>query len=192
MVRSLENWFRDSRRLLPSRVFKKRAKRDARRRSLSIVPQIKKLCSILSPWLEEIAYVATSVALITTLVIILRVYDGRQLTDWQGAISAGNYSVNISLDFIVAVLGTISKAAIAVSVEAGLSQSKWVWFTQSRPLSDYKKFDYASRGPLGSARLLATTKVRFVLSSLQRFLISTSAQRLCFPGCNHRHYWVSL
>ena len=124
---------------------------------------IRKLSKTLSPWIEEVVYVVISFLLLVTLVIILRIYDGRPLTDWQGAISMGTFSVNISLNFIVAVLGTISKANIAVAVEAGLSQAKWLWFSQRRrSLLDYKRFDDASRGPLGSARLLLVTKLRFV------------------------------
>lgn len=129
---------------------------------------LSKIATVLSPWLEEIAYIALSVALMTTLVVILKTYNGRPLTDWQGAISMGNMSVNISLNFIVAVLGTISKTSVAVCIEAGLSQSKWIWFRlRRRSLLDYKRFDAASRGPLGSARLLPITKLRLVESYFQ-------------------------
>lgn len=124
----------------------------------------KEFSAVLSPWTEEIVYVVISVLLMMTLVIILEIYDGHPLTDWQGAISMGNLSVNISLNFIVAVLGTISKASVAVAVEAGLVQTKWIWFSQrKRPLLDYKRFDNASRGPLGSARLLFTTRIKYVM-----------------------------
>ena len=125
-------------------------------------------CSrVLSPWAEEMAYSLISCALMITLVVILDIFDNRPLSDWQGAVSVGSYSVNISLNFIVAVLGTISKSAVLVSIEAGLSQAKWIWFTlRKHSLLDYKRFDDASRGPLGSIKLLlAVTNIRYVIAS---------------------------
>ena len=121
------------------------------------------LLKALSPWIGEVMHVMISVLLMTILVSVLGVFDGRPLSHWHGVIPMGDFSINISLNFIVAVLSTIVKVSLAVIVDAGLSQTKWLWFLQQRrSLLDYKRFDDASRGPLGSARLLRVTKFRFV------------------------------
>ena len=148
-------------------------------RNLSTPSWIEDCSRLVSPWAEELAYSAISCALLIILVVILYVFDNRPLSDWQGAISLGNYSVNISPNFIVSVLGTIIKSAVLVSIEAGLSQTKWIWFTlRKRSLLDYKRFDDASRGPLGSAKLLlAVTNIRFVVSRELPFLLPYTLYR---------------
>ena len=148
-------------------------------RNLSIPSWIKECSRLVLPWAEELAYSAISSALLIILVVILKVFDNRPLSDWQGAISLGNYSVDISPNFIVAVLGAIIKSAVLVSIEAGISQSKWIWFTlRKRSLLDYKRFDDASRGPLGSAKLLlAVTNIRCVVIRKVNFLLSHSSFR---------------
>ena len=113
----------------------------------------------LLPWIWEIVCGAISISVMVALVAVLKAYDGLPLSEWEASISAGAYSFNISINFIVSALGTIGKAALTVCVAAGISQAKWVWFAKAkRSLLDYKTFDDASRGPLGSARLLRVTK----------------------------------
>ena len=107
---------------------------------------------VISPWVYEILCMILSVLLMMAMAILLGVYDRRPVSDWQGS---------VSLNFIISLLGTACKAALTFSVAAGLSQSKWIWFTsQERPLLDFKRFDDASRGALGSVQLLWVTKIR--------------------------------
>ena len=50
---------------------------------------------------------------------------------------------------------------MVLSVAAAIGQSKWLWFQDdSRILQDIELFDDASRGPLGSLRMLSTRHVR--------------------------------
>lgn len=120
-----------------------------------------RFCSTFSPWTAEIMYGLIGLAFFVALAAVLKTFDGRPLSDWDGAIAVGHYSVNLSINFIVSTLGTFSKASLAISIEASIAQSKWIWFAHGkRSLLDYKIFDDASRGPLGSARLLLLTKLR--------------------------------
>ena len=111
-------------------------------------------------WTLEIFGILVSVVSLGALIIVLRVYDGRPLSDWS-PIAFSGYSINISLNFVISILGTLSKSLLALSVAAGISQSKWIWFRdRKRPLLDFKKFEDASRGPSGSFALLNATKLR--------------------------------
>ena len=119
-------------------------------------------CSAFSPWTADIVYALIGLAFLVALAVMLKIFDGRPLSDWAVAVALGHYSVNLSINFIVSTLGTFSKASLAVSIETTISQSKWIWFAHGkRPLLDYKTFDDASRGPLGSMRLLLLTKLRY-------------------------------
>lgn len=109
----------------------------------------------------EIVCVVLSMTCIITLAIILKIYDGRLLSEWNAAIPPGNDPLNISINTIVSIIGTVSKSLLIASIGSGLSQSKWIWFaSRKRSLLDFKAFEDASRDPLGSLRLLPLTRLR--------------------------------
>ena len=65
------------------------------------------------------------------------------------------------MNAVISFLTTIAKACMVLSVAAAIGQSKWLWFQDdSRILQDIELFDDASRGPLGSLRMLSTRHVR--------------------------------
>lgn len=95
-------------------------------------------------WLPETASILTSLLLIYIFYSLLIVYDGRPVFEWKG----------ITLNTVVAVLSTASKAALIYAVSQLISQWKWILFTRaSRPLIDFEIIDAASRGPMGSLLL---------------------------------------
>ncbi|KAF2094343.1 hypothetical protein NA57DRAFT_60390 [Rhizodiscina lignyota] len=61
----------------------------------------------------------------------------------------------ISLTCKIGHLSTVFRASLMLCVAATISQSGWIWFAQrTRPLRDLYWYDAASRGSLGSIRLL--------------------------------------
>lgn len=103
-------------------------------------------------WLWEILAVVLSLGTFSALVIILIVYNGRNVAQ----IPQG-----ISLNAIVSILSTISKSSLIFSISATLSQFKWLLFSgRTRQLQNLQLYDDASRGPLGSSLLLLSDKGR--------------------------------
>ena len=67
-------------------------------------------------WLFEICIIALSLGCIAGVVIVLRVFDGKPQPDFPSG---------ITLNAIVSILGTSSKAALIFVVATSLSQLKW-------------------------------------------------------------------
>jgi len=73
---------------------------------------------------------------------------------------------SLTLNGLVAIIATIIRTALMVSVVSELSQGAWNWFSVSdqhsnkpeRRLSDLGIIDGASRGPWASLQLLFRTK----------------------------------
>lgn len=63
---------------------------------------------------------------------------------------------------VLSFLSAIMKAAMLMPVASAISQSKWIWFRRERKLAHLDRFDEASRGILGSLRLLFTVRFSFV------------------------------
>jgi hypothetical protein len=87
---------------------------------------------------------------------MLRRYDQQPLPDWPHG---------ITLNTAVAFISTLCRMAFLVPVVESLAQLKWNWFRSPRPLHDFKVFDEATRGPLGSLKLVVRTRARYALPS---------------------------
>lgn len=100
-------------------------------------------------WLLELITLFLSIVLVIGIVILLRVYDGRQLPKWP---------YGLTLNTVVSILSNFASAALTGSVAAGISQLKWLWYADAkatgRRLGDLQLFDEASRGSLGCLKLL--------------------------------------
>ena len=104
--------------------------------------------------LESIALVLSAVILVA-ISALLQYHDGKPQPNWE----------LVSLNTIVAWLGTLSKSLVLVPVARSLGQLKWAWFAREpRQLSDLQKFDAASRGIWGSLELLFSEKGRYVMA----------------------------
>jgi hypothetical protein len=102
--------------------------------------------SVIGSWMWEILSCAIAVGAIAGTFLSLREYNGRPLRDWPHAITPNT---------LVSVLVTISKAAVAIPLAEGVSQLKWSWYRKkSQALKDVARFDEASRGVFGAARLI--------------------------------------
>lgn len=94
----------------------------------------------------EIVSFAIGLSSLAAMVGVLAHFDGRRMPNWP---------TGITLNTLIALLAAIANAAIATPLQQGLSQLKWITFqSESRPLTDMEHFDEASRGVLGSAKLL--------------------------------------
>jgi hypothetical protein len=113
-------------------------------------------------WLFEACGWIVALASLLSIVSILAAHNGKQSPDWQLTVGAGKYrkTFGLTINAIISILTTSFTSGLLIPVAASMSQLKWSWFNQGRPLSDYQAFDSATRGPLGSVMLLWTLRCR--------------------------------
>lgn len=105
-------------------------------------------------WLWELLSWFMSALCILGIAVLLAHWNERAVPD--------HWPSGITLNAYIAVLSGIAKYALAVPVEASISQTKWQWFAgDARPLMDLEHFDDASRGPVGALKLIFRTKFRY-------------------------------
>ncbi|KAH9896178.1 hypothetical protein F4778DRAFT_745371 [Xylariomycetidae sp. FL2044] len=111
-------------------------------------------------WLAEIASLLLGIVLIIALAAVLRAYDGKVAPRF-GAV----FNSSLTLNTIVAILSTGSKAALLYPVAECISQLKWIWFSKDyRKLSHMSTFDSASRGIVGGFELAWETRLKSIAS----------------------------
>ncbi|KAK3940913.1 hypothetical protein QBC46DRAFT_407821 [Diplogelasinospora grovesii] len=102
-------------------------------------------------WTLEITSIAVSVALVVALITTLAYFNRKAVFD----------SRIITLNTIVSVLSSASKAFLLYSAANCIRQWNWILFTaRPRRLYDFERVTDASRGPLGSLRLLGNINFR--------------------------------
>jgi hypothetical protein len=96
-------------------------------------------------WIPEIVAAASSALYLLALSVLLSVYDNKPIFSWYG----------ITLNTVVSLLSTASKAFLMLAVGEAMGQWKWILFSRERRLLiDFERLDSASRGPLGSLKML--------------------------------------
>lgn len=111
-------------------------------------------------WLNEVASCLVAFGVLIAIICVLNQHDGQPLPEWK---------YGITLNALVSVLSTILKAAAVMPLAVGISQAKWLWYAEPRPLKDIETFDDASRGPWGSLLLLLDMRAHYI-ASLGAFL----------------------
>ncbi|OQE21313.1 hypothetical protein PENSTE_c012G00908 [Penicillium steckii] len=108
-------------------------------------------------WLFEILTLAFSVACFIAICVCLWVYDKK---------SRPQMGYRLNLNAIVSTLATGCKSSLALVVGEAICQLKWLWFQDSRQrqLFGIQAFDAASRGPLGSLKIIFYHKGRSLAS----------------------------
>ncbi|TQV96951.1 arginase family protein [Cordyceps javanica] len=104
-------------------------------------------------WADEYKSAIICGLSIIILSIVLWYYDGKLVP---------SLSPGLDLDMLVIALVTVSRVAMGNVVEACISQCAWIWISKSHQqrtntvarLEDFKIFDEASRGFLGSVALI--------------------------------------
>lgn len=99
----------------------------------------------LGAWKLEAIAVVLAVGVLAAIFITLHHFDGRNVPTWP---------VSLTLNSLVAIYATILRALLLFAMAEVLSQEKWYWFRRPRPLRHLDDFDLASRGVLGSIKLL--------------------------------------
>jgi len=102
-------------------------------------------------WWQEILASLFSLASFAALVAVLRKYNNRPLTDWS--------YYGLSLNAMISILATAIRVTAMVPVAASLLQRSWLHVFTATPgrgerLEDLELYHNASRGPLGSLKLL--------------------------------------
>lgn len=101
-------------------------------------------------WMGELLAIFLSLSAFSALIFVLLKYDGHMLPTLPH---------NVPLSFIVATLAAVSKSSLLLVVSSAFGQFKWLWISsKKRRLQDLQDFDEASRGPLGAAKLLTSSK----------------------------------
>jgi len=95
-------------------------------------------------WWPELIGAFSSILLLGAIIAFLAVLDGSKLDDWHLA-------WQIKPPTIVSILVTLCRINLAFFIAEGIGQLKWVFFEQrEHQLSDFEKFDEATRGPWGA------------------------------------------
>jgi hypothetical protein len=103
-------------------------------------------------WLYEMLSLLIAMAAFACVVVVLRKYENKPSPQWPSG---------ITLNSVVSWIATIFRTCLLMPVAECISQLSWVWFSQkTRPLDDTCYYDSASRGPLGSLKLLFRLKIR--------------------------------
>jgi hypothetical protein len=103
-------------------------------------------------WILEIIAIVVSAVAIFAIVALLHRENGRSLTDWKLA---------VSLNTVVAALGTLARTTLAFALSACIGQQKWNWLRRKPDgLVAWERFDEASRGPWGGTRLFVWLRAR--------------------------------
>ena len=117
-------------------------KRPSRRESFIKSPKL----SATGSWTFEIVSFLVGLTATAAIIGVLAHFDGRSLPAWP---------YDITLNALIALLATVANANMAIPLQSGLSQLKWVRFKAGRaPLTDMEIFDEASRGTWGAIKLI--------------------------------------
>ena len=113
---------------------------------LSVHPHLDKY---INSWYPEILATCFSLICLIALFGILIKFNGEK---------APHLAHGVTLNAIIAILGTASKVSLIFAISHGISQLKWVWFgtSRARELLHAELFDDASRGPLGAFAVLCS------------------------------------
>lgn len=98
------------------------------------------------------------------IIVVLAHFDQKGLPDWP---------LSITLNSFLAFFTTLIRATFMLPVSTAISQTKWTWFLQDRPMYDFHILDQASRGLRGSFMLLWRAHFRNFIS-LGAFIVIAS------------------
>ncbi|KAK4495451.1 hypothetical protein PRZ48_013782 [Zasmidium cellare] len=100
-------------------------------------------------WLFEFFCWLVTLACFAGIIAVLVSFDGQPVPNWKWG---------ITLPTVVSLISSVATFSLAVPIDEGLGQLKWLWFRKTRPLSDFETIDDAAGGPSGSAMLILKFK----------------------------------
>jgi hypothetical protein len=113
-------------------------------------------------WLLEIFSMITSVCSTLALAILLFKAQDKPLNDWTVHIREQSIQLNVW----ISTLTTIVRVTLLLSVSACISQGKWLHLVKQSKLQVMEVYDEASRGALGSLKMILHVKTYLGLSTL--------------------------
>lgn len=100
-------------------------------------------------WGSELLAVLGSSASLVAMLVLLSRFDGKAPFTWNG----------VTLNTIVSTLSLVIKTSLAYVMAECIAQWEWILFAREpRLLIDFDRIDSATRGPLGSVKVLLKTK----------------------------------
>lgn len=100
-------------------------------------------------WWTELLSIIFSLSCLAANVGVLAALDDQPYKSWRIA------QVDVTPNAIISTIATFTKASLLLTVAEVIVQLKWLYFqARMQRISDLQVFDDASRGPLGSIRLL--------------------------------------
>ncbi|KAI5858150.1 hypothetical protein BZA05DRAFT_331567 [Tricharina praecox] len=99
-------------------------------------------------WFEFVCLMSSATAIAITTGLLIH-FDGREIPAWATAGSG------LSLNSILSVFSTMSRASLLVPIDQSIGQLYWLAVSkQGRQLSEVELYNEAARGPYGAMRLL--------------------------------------
>lgn len=96
-------------------------------------------------WQLELWALLGSFSTLVGLAVLLAVFDGKSVFEWNG----------VTLNAVISVLTVLMKGFLVFAVAECIGQWKWIVFTrEKRKLVEFEMIDLASRGPSGAASLV--------------------------------------
>ena len=117
-------------------------------------------------WLWEVTSLVIAIGAHFSMIALLGVYNNMRVSSWTKP-----WTLNSNISLMI----TIVKGAALIPVASCLGQLKWRRFkvgSQWRELRDLEYFDGASRGSLGSLRLLVRLRFWYVRVSFHLILVT--------------------
>ncbi|MCJ1440581.1 MAG: hypothetical protein MMC23_001066 [Stictis urceolatum] len=111
-------------------------------------------------WLGEILSFLLAFVTLAAIITLLGTQKDKPLPAWPSL---------FSLNSLLSVLSSIMKTALLYPIAEGIGELKWIWFAAPQPISDFDRYDSASRGPWGAFQLIVK-RPRNVLVSLGAFI----------------------
>lgn len=96
-------------------------------------------------WLPEFTSFLLAIIALVAIIILLAVRKDKPLPNWPSL---------LNINSLVAIFSSILKVALLFPIAECISELKWIWFANPQPVSDFNRFDSASRGPWGALKLL--------------------------------------
>lgn len=107
----------------------------------------------------EWEFAACLLVLATPIILFATLYPhhGQPLPQWP---------FKLSINSLISVYTLVLKAAIGVILTSCIGQLQWMWFSETRPLTDMLLFDNATRGADGALGLIWRQRFREPLTAL--------------------------
>lgn len=103
-------------------------------------------------WWPEFLGLIGSMAAIVSVAIVLGIYNGKEEPGWP----------TVSLNTLISWLSTFGRASVLIPISTSIGQLKWTTFARNKHnLSELRAFDEASRGAMGSVRMIWTHNPRY-------------------------------